>query len=152
MSVDHAYKSKATATWLALTLGSLGAHRVYLYGARDKLAWAHPLPTLLGLYGVHRMDTLGQDDRLAWALIPLLGLTLAIAMISGIVYGLTPDERWNAQRNPGQPIRASGWPVVIGVVLCLLLGATCLMATIAFSAQRYFESQVDDTSNPSEAR
>ena len=30
---------------------------------------------------------------------------------------------------------------MIGVVVCLLVGGTALMATIAFSAQRYFESQ-----------
>jgi len=139
------YKSKTVATWLALASGSLGLHRIYLYGAGDKLAWLFPLPTLLGLYGVHRMDTLGQDDRLAWVLIPWLGITLVIAMISGIVYGLTPDERWDTQRNPGLEPRASGWPVVIGVVLCLLFGGTTLMATIAFSAQRYFEDQASNS-------
>lgn len=141
------YKSKTLATWLALLVGSLGLHRVYLHGPGDKLAWLFPLPTLLGLYGVHRMDALGQDDRLAWLLTPLLGLTLVTAMLSGIVYGLTPDEKWNALRNPGQPARPSGWPAVIGVVLCMLIGGTCLMATIAFSAQRYFELQAEAAAN-----
>lgn len=141
MSLSH-YKSKAVATWSALLLGSFGLHRLYLNGFGDKLAWLHPLPTLAGLYGVQRMETFGKDDRLAWLLIPLLGLMLAQAMLCGIVYGLTPDEKWNAQRNPGLEPRASGWAAVIGVIACLLIGGACLMATIAFSAQRYFESQV----------
>ena len=140
MSAQH-YKSKTIATWLALSLGSLGLHRFYLHGLNDKLAWLHPLPTLTGLYGVQRMDALGQDDHLAWILIPLLGLMLVQAMICGIVYGLTSDETWAVQH--AQAERPSGWAAIIGVITCVLLGGTCLMSTIAFSAQRYFESQVE---------
>ncbi|WIT10562.1 hypothetical protein PFX98_16800 [Paucibacter sediminis] len=141
--MSSGYKSKTIATWLAFAGGSLGLHRFYLHGLGDKLAWLHPLPTLLGLYGVQRMDLLGQDDRLAWVLMPILGLMLSISMLTGIVYGLTPDEKWDAHRNPGQPPRRTGWAPIIGVVGCLLVGGACLMTTIAFSAQRYFESQVD---------
>lgn len=138
----NGYKSKTIATWLALLLGSLGLHRLYLHGTADRLAWLHPLPTLLGLYGVQRMDTLGQDDRLAWVLMPILGLMLVQTMICGIAYGLTSDEQWAVRHRQAQ--RPSGWLAVIGVIACVLIGATCLMATIAFSAQRYFESQVED--------
>lgn len=140
MSAQH-YKSKTVATWLALLLGSLGLHRFYLHGSNDKLAWLHPVPTLIGLYGVQRMDQLGQDDQLAWLLMPLLGLMLVQAMICGIVYGLTSDEKWAMQQ--AQAERPSGWMAIIGVIACVLVGGTCLMTTIAFSAQRYFESQVE---------
>ena len=68
------YISKALAAWLALGLGSLGVHRLYVYGWKDRWAWLHPWPTLAGLYGVQRMNELGQDDHLAWVLMPLLGL------------------------------------------------------------------------------
>jgi len=134
-------KHKAVATWLALGVGVFGVHRFYLHGLEDRWGWLFPLPTLLGLIGVQRMNHLGQDDRLAWVLIPLLGVSLVAALISGIVYGLTPDERWNAHFNPRRPAAPAGWGAIIGVVLCLLIGGTALMATIAFSAQRYFESQ-----------
>jgi hypothetical protein len=137
------YKSKTLATWLALLLGSFGLHRFYLYGLSDRWAWLHPWPTLLGLYGIQRMDLLGQDDRLAWLLMPILGLMLVNAMICGIVYGLTSDEQWNFRRNPGLPARPSGWINIIGVIACVMVGGICLMTTIAFSAQRYFESQVE---------
>lgn len=136
-------RSKTLATWLALTGGSLGLHRFYLFGLKDKLAWLHPLPTLAGYYGLQRMELLGQDDHLAWMLIPLLGLMLAQAMLQAIIYGLTPDEKWDARYNAGQASQPSGWAAVIGVVLSLLLGGTALMATIAFGSQRYFESQVE---------
>ncbi|MCV2370903.1 TM2 domain-containing protein [Roseateles oligotrophus] len=145
MSMERAsnYKSKTVAAWLALLLGSLGVHRLYLYGWRDRLAWLHPLPTLAGIYGVQRMDLLGQDDRLSWLLIPLLGMMLVSAMLCGIIYGLKSDEKWDARHNPGQPARQNGWGAIIAVIASLLIGGTCLMATIAFSAQRYFESQVE---------
>jgi len=142
------YKSKTIATWLALLLGSLGLHRIYLFGPGDRLAWLHPLPTLLGLYGIQRMDLLGQDDRLSWLLMPLLGLMLVNAMICGIVYGLTPDEQWDARHNPGLSPRQTGWAAVIGVITCVMVGGICLMTTIAFSAQRYFENQVTVTDTP----
>lgn len=136
-------KSKTAATWLACLGGSLGLHRLYLYGLRDGLGWLHLLPTSLGVYGVLRMLELGQDDRVAWALIPLLGLVLAGSMLCAIVYGLTPDERWDARHNGGGRSPRSGWLVVLGVIVALMVGATVLMATIAFASQRYFESQVE---------
>lgn len=140
-------KSKTLATWMAFLGGSLGVHRFYLYGLRDWLGWLLPLPTLVGLWGVHRVSLYGQDDQLAWLLVPVLGFTLAGTMLQGIVYGLTPDERWHARHNPQLPADqapASGWPVVIGIGLSLMVGATVLMATIAFSGQRYFEYQVEE--------
>ena len=135
------YKSKTLATWIALVGGALGLHRFYLHGLRDIPGWLMPLPTAIGVLGVQRMRDLGQDDRLAWVMIPLLGVTLAIAMLSAIVYGLTPDEKWDARHNGGRAGAASGWGAVIGVIAALMIGAGVLMATIAFSAQRWFESQ-----------
>jgi len=137
------YKSKTLATWLALLGGSLGLHRLYLHGPRDVLAWLHPLPTAAGLWGVERMLGLGQDDRLAWLLLPLLGLMLAQAALCAIVYGLTSDARWDQRHNPGSPVHATAWGPVLGVIAALMIGATALMATIAFSGQRYFEWQIE---------
>jgi hypothetical protein len=134
------YRSKTLATWLALIGGSLGAHRFYLRGPRDPWAWLHALPTAVGLYGLLRMRALGQDDRLAWLLIPLLGLMLAGTMLMAIVYGLTPDDTWNARWNPQGPPHRTGWITIIGVIVALMVGAGVLMATIAFGGQRIFES------------
>lgn len=136
-------KSKTLATWLAFVAGSLGLHRFYLHGPRDLWGWLHVPPALLGTYGVLRMLDLGQDDRLAWALIPLLGLVLSVSMLSAIIYGLMPDEKWNARFNAGAAEVRSGWLAVLGVLCALTVGSTVLIATIAFSGQRYFESQVE---------
>ena len=142
-SPQQRYRSKTLATWIALIGGAFGLHRFYLHGLTDRWAWLFMPPTLLGLYGVQRMREFGVDDHLAWALIPLLGLMLAATMTSAIVYGLMPDERWNARFNPSGPQHRTGWSTVIGVIVALVVGAGVLMATIAFSAQRYFEYQVE---------
>jgi hypothetical protein len=135
------YKSKTLAAWIALVCGGFGLHRFYLFGLGDRWGWCFPLPTLAGLYGVQRMRELGQDDQLAWLLIPLLGLTLAGSMLSAIVYGLTPDDQWNARFNPHGPAHRTGWAAIIAVILALAIGAGVLIATVAFTAQRYFEYQ-----------
>jgi TM2 domain len=133
-------KSKTLATWLALLLGAFGAHRFYLRGARDAWAWLHALPSLAGLYGIARVQALGQDDRLSWLLLPLLGLMLAQACLCAIVYGLTPDAAW-AERHRQVPVETR-WGPVLGVIAALMVGATALMAAIAFGSQRFFEWQI----------
>ena len=134
-----AVRSKTLATWLAVLGGGLGVHRIYLHGAKDPWAWVFWPPTLAGLVGVLRMRQLGQDDMWSWALIPLLGLSLSAAMLSAIVIGLTPDERWATRF--GEVRRPSGWGAVLGVIAALLIGGTVLMGTIAFGGQKFFEWQ-----------
>jgi len=131
-------RSRLLATWIAILGGSLGLHRFYLHGARDAWGWLYPLPTMLGAYGAWRMRELGVDDRLGGLLVPLLGATLAAALLSAVVHGLTDDRRW-AARHAGDAPPRSGWLTVAGVVLAAALGATVTMATIAFVAQQYFE-------------
>jgi len=130
--------SKTIATWIALLGGSLGLHRLYLYGRRDLIAWLHPLPTIAGAWGAWRMRALGTDDRLGNVLVPLLGATLAASMLAAIVYGLTAQTHWQARFGAAAEGR-SGWLTVIGVISALAVGATVTIATIAFVAQRYFE-------------
>lgn len=141
--MSDTHKSKSIAAWLAVIGGTLGWHRLYLRGWGDKLAWLHLVPTLIGYAGVLRMRELGQDDRLSWLLVPLLGLMIAQAMLHAIIYGLTPDERWDARYNPGDRRSATGWVPVLAVIVALLIGATALMGTIAFGGQKFFEWQLE---------
>ena len=136
------YRSKTLATWLALLLGMLGAHRFYLHGAKDLLGWLLPWPALLGLAGLVRMQNLGQDDRTAWLLIPVFGLMFSVAMLTAIVYALTPDEKWDARHNPGQPGRGTRWGPVLAAIVALLLGGGVLMGSIAFGGHKLFEWQM----------
>ncbi|MEN9417452.1 MAG: hypothetical protein RI988_1072 [Pseudomonadota bacterium] len=145
MATTHR-RSKTLATWLAVLGGPLGLHRLYLHGFTDTWAWLHPLPTALGVIGVSRMRTLGQDDVLAWVLIPVLGLMIAQAMLCAILYGLTPDEKWDARHNPGLAATTTGWGPVLGVIVALLLGAGVLTGTVAFGGQKFFEWQLGQVS------
>jgi hypothetical protein len=137
------HRSKTWAAWLALLMGTLGIHRLYLHGLKDRWAWLFPWPTLAGLAGVVRMRTLGQDDHWAWALIPLLGLMISVAMLSAIVYALTPDEKWDARHNPGQPVTPTAWGPVLAAITALLVGGAVLMGTVAYGGQKFFEWQLE---------
>ncbi len=143
-------KNKTVAVWLTMTVGALGLHRLYL-GSYDWIAKLSPIPTLLGLYGVIRARSLGVDDQWSWALIPLLGFMLAACALNALVYGLMSAEKWNARYNPGQLDSASGetnWLTVGGLIAALGLGATILMATLAFSIQRTFEYEMQESQAP----
>jgi hypothetical protein len=133
------YKSKTLATWLAFLGGGLGLHRFYLYGFKDVGGWLWAAATLIGLQGLRLHVTQGQDNHGAWLLLPVLGFSLSAGALMALVYGLMPDEKWNARFNPQGPEHQAGWLTVFGIVLSLLIGAGILMSTIAFSAQRYFE-------------
>ena len=140
-------KNKTLATWLALIFGQLGLHRFYLFGLTDKIAWLHPVLAAVGWYGVYRVRSLGQDDQLAWLLVPVLGFLLAATALTAIYYGLSSMEKWNSAHNPQQPealVGQTNWLVIGAVVFSVLMGATALMSSIAFSFQRYFEYQIEE--------
>jgi hypothetical protein len=140
-------KNKTLAAWLALLGGALGLHRMYLRGWTDWLAWIFPVPTALGLYGIKRIQMYGVDDQLSWALVPLIGFTLAVCALQAILIGLTPAERWNEKFNPlgraDSPAGNTSWLTIGAVVASLFIGTTLLMASLAFSFQRYFEYQIE---------
>ncbi len=147
-------KNKTIAVWLTLLLGALGLHRRYLLGRFDTLGLLLPVPTLLGFYGVLRARAIGLDDQWSWVLIPLLGFTLAGCALAAIVYGLMSTEQWNRKFNPQAPDDAaegsSHWLTILGLGAALMLGTTVLMASLAFSIQRYFEYQMEQASSLSQ--
>jgi hypothetical protein len=141
-------KNKTLAAWLAFLGGAFGLHRFYLFGARDLLGWLLPIPTLLGLYGIARARQNGLDDPWSWVLIPLVGFTIAGCALMAIIYGLMTREQWNGRFNRGAdkeaPAGGTNWYTIGAVVLSLMVGTAVLMASIAFSVQRYFEYQVEE--------
>ena len=141
-------KNKTLAAWLAFVGGPLGLHRFYLHGITDMLGWLLPIPTALGIYGIQRVQQLGQDDHTSWMLIPLLGFTIAGCALQAILFALKTPEAWNARYNPtAAPDAPAGRTqcITIGaIVLSLLVGTAVLMASLAFSFQRYFEYQIEE--------
>ena len=143
-----AMKNKTVAAWLAFGGGPFGLHRFYLYGLGDMLGWLLPIPTALGMYGVERVQQFGQDDQWSWLLIPLLGVTVAGCALRAILYGLMTPEKWNMRFNPKAAADAAPgqtqWFTVVAMALALMIGTAVLMATLAFSFQRYFEYQIEE--------
>lgn len=141
-------KNKTLAAWLALIGGSLGLHRFYLRGLGDWVGWLHPVPTALGWYGIERVREFGLDDKLSWVLIPLLGVSIAAACLTGIVYALADADKWNRWFNGGQAAAPqagrTNWLTVLALVLLLLTGTIAFMGSLAFGIQRYFEYQIEE--------
>ncbi len=142
-------KNKTVMVWLTLFAGAIGLQRWYLLGRYDRWSAALLIPTLLGSYGVWRARQWGVDDQLSWLLIPFLGFTLAGCAMQAIYYGLMDAEKWNSRFHinlpADTPAGQSNWFTILGVAVSLLLGTTVLMASIAFSFQRYFEYQLEQS-------
>lgn len=141
-SVPTHFRSKTLTALLAFLIGSVGAHRFYLYGPRDAFGWAHVIGTALGLPGVLLLIATERASALGWVLVVPGAVSLLAAFLAAIVYGLRPDQKWDEQFNAGQTaLSRSGWGVVFVVIFSLLLGAFLLMAGLAVTFQTYFESQ-----------
>ena len=142
-------KNKTIAVWLTLILGPVGAHRLYLKGKFDSAALALSLCSATGLYGVLRARSIGLDDQASWLLVPWLGFAIAASALTAIVYGLTDGEKWNRTYNTDRagdaPAGQTNWLTVIGLGSALLIGATALLASIAFTFQRYFEYEAEQS-------
>ncbi|SAK56162.1 membrane protein [Caballeronia arationis] len=137
------FRSKTLTAALAFLLGSIGAHRFYLYGMRDKFGWAHIVGIVLGAFGYMLLASTERASLLGWVLVFPGAVSLLAAFLSAIVYGLRPDARWDAQfnANTGRHSR-SGWTVIFVVMFSLLIGAFLLMTGLALTFQTYFEGQV----------
>jgi hypothetical protein len=122
-----AHKNKTLTTALALSLGTLGAHRFYLHGGVDRLGLLHI--SSLPIAGLIYSNANGINPF--YALLPLLVSCIA-ACIEALVIGLMPDERWDARFNAAAGTRSdSNWILALLLVATLLVGATVLIATIS---------------------
>ncbi|MGF6636307.1 TM2 domain-containing membrane protein YozV [Paraburkholderia sp. MM6662-R1] len=143
-STSPRFRSKTLTAALAFLFGSLGAHRFYLYGTRDIYGWAHLLGTLIGIPGVMLLVATERASILGWMLAPFGAVSLFAAFLAALVYGLRPDQKWDAQFNTHTQRKSrSGWAVIFVVIFSLLIGAFLLMTGLALAFQTYFESQVE---------
>lgn len=141
-----AYKSKTLTAGLAMLFGTLGLHRFYLYGMRDRFGWAHIVGSACGVAGWGLLVTSELHSLAGWILTILGAISLFSAFLAAIVYGLRPDERWNAQFNTHVADKSrSGWIAVIIVCVSLFVGAMLMMVGFAVAFQTYFETH--DTPN-----
>ncbi len=141
-SAPARFRSKTLTALLAFLFGSVGAHRFYLYSWRDLFGWAHVIGTALGIPGVLLLIASERTSALGWALAVPGAISVLAAFLAAIVYGLRPDQKWDAQFNAAHTSRSqSGWGVVFVVIFSLFIGALLLMTGLAVTFQTYFESQ-----------
>lgn len=125
MSTPH--KNKTFATFLAMVLGAIGAHRFYLRGSLDRLGLAHvaSLPIAGLVYGL-----LPEVDWF-FKILPVV-LSAIVGFIEALVIGTTSDEKWDAQMNPGSGGKSSsGWILALLLVATMLVGAVVTIGTLA---------------------
>lgn len=123
-----AHRSRPLAAALALFLGLLGAHRLYLSG---RGWWAYPAVALTALGA-----GLSSDD---WAHHPgtfVAALTVVVCAGEAIRIGLMPDASWDARFNPesGRTSRNGALPIWIAA-LALGLGAAVLMSVLSIAIE-----------------
>jgi TM2 domain-containing membrane protein YozV len=141
---SNRFRSKTLTAALAFFFGSIGAHRFYLYGFRDKFGWAHIAGILAGAAGYALLAATERTSAIGWVLAFPGAVSLLAAFLSAIVYGLRPDAKWDAQFNANTGRESdSGWTVIFIVMFSLLVGAFLLMTALALTFQTYFESQVE---------
>jgi hypothetical protein len=129
MNAATAFKNKTLTTLLATLGGALGLHRFYLHGTAFWPAYAYPAVTAIGMLAA-----------LAW--LPLLAIALLpmfTGFIEALMFGLTPDAKWDPQWNAASGRENdSGWAVVIIVILTLAGGITLLTSFLAISFQALY--------------
>lgn len=129
--MTSSHKNKTLATLFSSLLGSIGVHRFYIYGWKDRWAWLHFLT--LPLSGLSIILFENQPTLYIFSTLIISGLA---GLIEALVIGLTPDEKWDADHNPTSAQQSqSNWPLAVLLVLTLGVGAVALIATIA----RFFD-------------
>jgi TM2 domain-containing membrane protein YozV len=125
MSTTH--KNKTLATFLAVILGGLGAHRFYLRGSLDKAGLIH----LAALPIAGLVVGLAPEADWFFKVLPLL-LSYVVGFVEALVLGVTADEKFDAAYNPGSGKKSnSQWYLALMLVVTMLLGMTVMIATMA---------------------
>lgn len=144
INLMNTHKSKLLFCFFSTFLPSSGLHWLYLKGTRSPWFYFHLLCLVFGLWGFVTLDLNKTNSAITWiaAAIGLVGILAS--WITSLVYGLRPDEQWDAQFNPNsQQKNESGWLVVGCVVLSLILGAFVLMASVSIIFEQVFISQFE---------
>lgn len=137
MTTKH--KSKTITALLAATLGSIGAHRFYLFGKRDQLAWLHFISLSISLLMTNLLFNLPWLITMSpWT------LSLLVSLLNALVLGLTSDEKWDAKYNLGSNQKSdSTWVLALILVLTTAIGAFALIFVLARGFALFYTGGVD---------
>ena len=121
------HKNKTFATFLAVLLGAVGAHRFYLRGSLDKLGLIHvaSLPIAGLVYG------LAPQADWFYKILPVLVSAVA-GFIEALVIGLTADEKFDAAFNAKSGKTSdSHWILALLLVTTMMGGTGVLIWTMS---------------------
>lgn len=137
-------KNKLLFCALGLLLPGSGLNVFYLKGLANPWAWLHMVSLFLGILGVKLLIASDMSVALGWVFAALGFISIEASLLTTIVYGLRPDEKWDAQFNSGNGYQnQSAWLVIICVIASLMIGAAVLMSGLAIAFEQHFISQFE---------
>jgi hypothetical protein len=116
-----------------------------LQGIKYFWGWTQLLALIGGIIGWGLLKEAHFHSAPGWVLLTFGFIALEASWLTTITFGLRPDEKWDAQFNPGiaeQDQTKSGWLVVLTVIFSLVLGAGVLMTFLAIAFEQFFISQL----------
>ncbi|NDC21671.1 MAG: hypothetical protein EBZ56_08640 [Burkholderiaceae bacterium] len=139
------FRSKLIFSALGLFLPGTGFNCFYLLGIKSFWGWIQLTSLIAGILGFLLLNTSPESSAAAWVLIVLGFIALEASWLSTIVFGLRPDEKWDAQFNQdSNQTSDSNWLVILCVILSLMIGAAVMMTGLAVAFEQHFLSQFEE--------
>lgn len=140
-------KSKLLFCALGLFFPGSGLNCFYLQGIKSFWAWTQLLALIGGVIGWGLLKDARFISAPGWVLLTFGFIALEASWLTTITFGLRPDEKWDAQFNPGiaeQDRSQSGWLVILTVIFSLVLGVGVMMTFLAIAFEQFFISQLQE--------
>lgn len=138
-------RSKFLFCALGFFFPGAGFNCLYLQGLKSFWGWLQFAAIIGGISGWIILSTTELASLAGWILLTLGFISIEASYITTMAYGLRSGERWDAEFNPGiAPDKATqtGWPTILLVIFCLVLGAALMMSFFAIAFEQFFISQL----------
>ena len=140
-------KSKLIFCLLGLFFPGTGLNCFYLQGIKSFWGWTQFFALFGGFVGWGLLKDAHFISGPGWVLLTFGFIAIEASWLTTITFGLRPDEKWDAQFNPGiaeHERSQSGWLVVLTVIFSLVLGAGVMMTFLAIAFEQFFISQLQE--------
>jgi hypothetical protein len=141
------FRSKLIFCALGLLIPGTGLNCFYLQGIKSFWAWVQLAALVSGILGLSLLMIGTEAGFAAWLLLIFGFISLEASWLSTIVFGLRPDEKWDAQFNANcasNQTTKTGWPVIITVILSLVIGVGVMMSFLAIGFEQFFIYQLQE--------
>ena len=141
------FRSKLIFCALGLLIPGTGLNCFYLQGIKSFWAWVQLAALVSGILGLSLLMIGTEAGFAAWLLLIFGFISLEASWLSTIVFGLRPDEKWDAQFNANcstNQTTKTGWPVIITVILSLVIGVGVMMSFLAIGFEQFFVYQLQE--------